>query len=103
MPARMQETPQISIIRENTEPAFFLVWDLDITINCLIFYTPIKSQAMPPIEQGHVHVQERSKSITAIKKIKERNKNFDSVVNDREELYGLVKMHDIGESLLGRL
>ena len=48
-------------------------------------------------------LKKNQKASDLLKKFKERNQNFGVVVNDRGELFGLVTMHDIGESLLGKL
>jgi putative hemolysin len=38
-----------------------------------------------------------------LKKFQERNQNFGIVIDDGGSLFGLVTMHDIGESLLGKI
>jgi putative hemolysin len=48
-------------------------------------------------------IKKNQKASELLKKFKEKNQNFGIVVNDNGELYGLVTMHDIGESLLGKL
>jgi putative hemolysin len=46
-------------------------------------------------------LMKNQKASELLKKFKEKNQNFGVVVNDNGELYGLVTMHDIGESLIG--
>jgi putative hemolysin len=48
-------------------------------------------------------LKKNQKASELLKKFKEKNQNFGIVVNDNGELYGLVTMHDIGESLLGKI
>jgi putative hemolysin len=48
-------------------------------------------------------IKKNQKASELLKKFKEKNQNFGIVVNDNGELYGLVTMHDIGESLLGKI
>lgn len=48
-------------------------------------------------------IKKNQKASDILKKFKERNQNFGIVVNDKEELFGLVTMHDIGESLIGKI
>jgi putative hemolysin len=43
------------------------------------------------------------KASELLQKFKKLNQNFGIVVNDRGELFGLVTMHDIGESLIGEI
>ncbi|HEY2647729.1 MAG TPA: hemolysin family protein [Puia sp.] len=48
-------------------------------------------------------LKKNQKASELLKKFKEKNQNFGIVVNDKGELYGLVTMHDIGESLIGNI
>src|ERR1700712_2680899 len=48
-------------------------------------------------------LKKTQKASDLLKKFKERNQNFGVVINDNGELYGLVTMHDIGESLIGEI
>ncbi|HZZ74915.1 MAG TPA: CNNM domain-containing protein, partial [Puia sp.] len=48
-------------------------------------------------------IKKNQKASEILKKFKERNQNFGVVVTDNKELYGLVTMHDIGESLIGKI
>jgi putative hemolysin len=48
-------------------------------------------------------LKKNQKASELLKKFKEKNQNFGVVVNDKGELYGLVTMHDIGESLIGQI
>ena len=47
-------------------------------------------------------LKKNQKASDILKKFKERNQNFGIVVNENGELDGLVTMHDIGESLIGK-
>jgi putative hemolysin len=46
-------------------------------------------------------VKKNQKASELLKKFKEKNQNFGIVVNDAGQLFGLVTMHDIGETLIG--
>lgn len=46
-------------------------------------------------------VKKNQKASELLKKFKEKNQNFGIVVDDSGDLYGLVTMHDIGETLIG--
>ncbi len=48
-------------------------------------------------------LKKTQKASQLLQKFKERNQNFGIVINDRDELTGLVTMHDIGESLIGKI
>ncbi len=48
-------------------------------------------------------LKKNQKASELLKKFKEKNQNFGIVVTDNGELHGLVTMHDIGESLLGKI
>jgi putative hemolysin len=43
------------------------------------------------------------KASELLEKFKKFNQNFGIVVNEKKELFGLVTMHDIGESLIGEI
>jgi putative hemolysin len=48
-------------------------------------------------------LKKNQKASELLKKFKEHNQNFGIVITDKGELFGLVTMHDIGESLIGEL
>jgi putative hemolysin len=48
-------------------------------------------------------VTKNQKASDLLQKFKERNQNFGIVVNELGELFGLITMHDIGESLIGEI
>jgi putative hemolysin len=48
-------------------------------------------------------IKKNQKASDILMKFKERNQNFGIVVNEKQELDGLITMHDIGESLIGKI
>jgi putative hemolysin len=48
-------------------------------------------------------LRKNQKASELLQKFKEHKQNFGIVINDKGELYGLVTMHDIGESLIGKI
>jgi len=50
-----------------------------------------------------MHTYKKSKGFRIITKIQKAQSKLGIVVNERGELFGLVTMHDIGESLIGEI
>ena len=93
-----------AILRKSTHIYFPVVGDKDVAVGVLnakeFFVNNESSFAHLVRTTCKLHSTQRASEV--LMKFQEKLVNFGTVVNDRDELIGIVTMHNIGESLLGK-
>jgi putative hemolysin len=92
------------IMRQSHHSYFPVVKEQNILVGYICSRDYFRDKDKTIREQTHAAciLKKNQKASELLKKFKEKNQNFGIVVNDNGQLYGLVTMHDIGESLIGQ-
>jgi putative hemolysin len=93
------------IIRGSTHNYFPVIEGQNVLVGYLCAREYFRDNGKNIREQTRVActLKKNQKASELLQKFKEHNQNFGVVINDKGELFGLVTMHDIGESLIGKI
>jgi putative hemolysin len=93
------------IIRNSYHNYFPVIEGKNILIGYMSAKHYFKNPGKPIREQTRAActLSKNQKASEILQKFKKLNQNFGIVVNERKELTGIITMHDIGESLLGKM
>ena len=104
---RLELSPEQAdqIIRGSIHSYFPVVQGQNVLVGylCARDYFRDKGKNIREQTRAACTIKKNQKASEILKKFKDRNQNFGVVVNDNDELNGLVTMHDIGESLIGKI
>jgi putative hemolysin len=92
------------IMRQSHHSYFPVVKEQNVLVGYICSRDYFRDKDKTIREQTHTActLKKNQKASELLKKFKEKNQNFGIVVNDNGQLFGLVTMHDIGESLIGQ-